>query len=125
MTAVAFHALALGALLTYAPARSALLEAAPIMVDWIAAPRVEPKVEPPRLALSIAADGSLFWNGEQVERAALRERLAQAAQRRPQPEVHLRADRATHYQSIAEVMADSAAAGMRRIGFVSEPDERR
>jgi protein TonB len=40
--------LALGALLTYAPARSALLEAAPIMVDWIAAPKVEPRVEPPK-----------------------------------------------------------------------------
>jgi protein TonB len=39
--------LALGALLAYAPARSALLEAAPILVDWIAAPRVEPRVEPP------------------------------------------------------------------------------
>jgi protein TonB len=40
--------LALGALLTYAPARSALLEAAPIMVDWIAAPKVEPRVERPK-----------------------------------------------------------------------------
>jgi periplasmic protein TonB len=47
LVAVAMHALALGGLLTYAPARSALLEAAPIMVDWIAPPKVEPKVEPP------------------------------------------------------------------------------
>ena len=41
---------------------------------------------------------------------------------RPQPEVHLRADRASRYQSIAEVMSDAASAGMGRIGFVSEPE---
>lgn len=81
--------------------------------------------KPDHIALSIAADGSLYWNGEHVERAALRERLAQASKRSPQPEVHLRADRATHYQAIAEVMADSASAGMSRIGFISEPEERK
>jgi protein TonB len=46
--AVALHATVLGALLTYAPARSTLLSVAPIMVDWIAAPRPEPVVEPPK-----------------------------------------------------------------------------
>ena len=48
LAAVTMHVLALGGLLSYAPARSALLEAAPIMVDWIAAPKVEPKVQPPK-----------------------------------------------------------------------------
>lgn len=41
------HAGVVGALLSYAPARSALLSAAPIMVDWIAAPKVELAPEPP------------------------------------------------------------------------------
>ena len=44
---MAVHALAVAALLSYAPARSALLAAAPIMVDLITPPRVEPKPEPP------------------------------------------------------------------------------
>jgi biopolymer transport protein ExbD len=80
--------------------------------------------KPDHISLSIAADGTLFWNGEHVERNALRERLAEASRHRPQPEVHLRADRRTQYQSIAEVMADAANAGMGRIGFVSTPEER-
>ena len=79
---------------------------------------------PDHIALSIAADGTLFWNGERVERRALRGRLSAASHQQPQPEVHLRADRATQYQSIAEVMADAATAGMGRIGFVSTPEER-
>jgi protein TonB len=48
LATVALHAAALAALLTYEPARSALMAAAPIMVDWIAAPNAEPTPEPPQ-----------------------------------------------------------------------------
>ena len=82
----------------------------------------QPLTRPQHIALSIAADGALFWNGERLERPLLRERLAAAARQTPQPELELRADRATRYQAIAEVMADSANAGIGRIGFVSEPE---
>jgi biopolymer transport protein ExbD len=80
--------------------------------------------KPDHIAVSIGAGGELYWNGERVDRAGLRERLAAASRVRPQPEVHLRADRAARYQPIAEVMADAANAGMARIGFVSEPEPR-
>ena len=80
--------------------------------------------KPDHIALSIVADGRLFWNGEALDRRLLREKLAAASRQQPQPEVHLQADRATRYQAIAEVMADSANAGISRIGFVSDPDER-
>jgi protein TonB len=46
VVAVALHALVLAVVLSYQPARSALLAAAPIMVDWIAQPRIEPRSEP-------------------------------------------------------------------------------
>lgn len=72
--------------------------------------------------LAINADGRIHWNGEPVDRAGLRARLAAAAAQAPQPEIHLRADRTTQYQAIAEVLADSAAAGTTRIGFVSLPE---
>jgi biopolymer transport protein ExbD len=79
---------------------------------------------PEHISLAIDAAGALFWNGERIARRELRERLAAAATQRPQPEIHLRADAAARYQPIAEVMADSANAGMGRIGFVSEPERR-
>lgn len=72
--------------------------------------------------LAINADGRIHWNGEPVDRAGLRARLVAAAAQAPQPEIHLRADRTTQYQAIAEVLADSAAAGTTRIGFVSLPE---
>ena len=43
----------------------------------------------------------------------------------PQPELHLRADRTTQYQAIADVMAAAARAGVQRIGFVSDPGSSR
>lgn len=52
--AVGLHAVAIGLLLTYAPARSALLAAAPIMVELlpppapVVAPKPAPQVEPPK-----------------------------------------------------------------------------
>jgi periplasmic protein TonB len=46
-TVVALHALAAAALVSYAPARTALMAAAPIMVDLITPRKVEPKAEPP------------------------------------------------------------------------------
>jgi biopolymer transport protein ExbD len=76
---------------------------------------------PDHVSLSIDREGALYWNGERLGRGALRERLAAASRQHPQPEIHLRADRDTRYQAIAEVMADSSKAGIARIGFVSEP----
>jgi biopolymer transport protein ExbD len=80
--------------------------------------------KPEHIGLAIDGSGQLYWNGERVDRKQVQQRLAAASKQRPQPEIHLRADRATRYQEIAEVMADSANAGMSRIGFVSEPEDR-
>jgi len=77
--------------------------------------------KPDHVALSIDAAGTVYWNGESVTRAELAARLARSAAQNPQPELHLRADRTTQYQTIAEVMAGAARAGLARIGFVSSP----
>lgn len=81
--------------------------------------------KPEHIQVSIDAASALFWNGEKLDRNALRARLATASQQKPQPELHLRADKTTPYQAVAEVMADAAKAGMTRIGFVSNPDDGR
>jgi biopolymer transport protein ExbD len=77
---------------------------------------------PDNIQLAVDGAGKLFWNGEVIDRPTLQRRFADAAQLAPQPEVHLRADRTTQYQAIAEVLADSARAGLSKIGFVSQPD---
>lgn len=81
--------------------------------------------KPENIQLAMRASGDIFWNGEPLTRLQLRERLAASSRLQPRPEIHLRADRTTQYQAIAEVMADTAKAGLTRIGFVSEPEMQR
>lgn len=73
------------------------------------------------VTLALDDDGQLYWNGEPIEDASLPALLALAAARTPQPELHLRADRETRYQKLAEVMSGARLAGIRRIGFVTVP----
>jgi biopolymer transport protein ExbD len=77
------------------------------------------KVE--HVELSIRADGSLFWNGDELGAEELETRFVAAGRQEPAPELHIRADRATRYENVARVMASAARAGVSRIGFVSEP----
>jgi biopolymer transport protein ExbD len=78
---------------------------------------------PDNIQVAIDAAGRVYWNGEAVDRSVLRERLAAAGKLAPQPELHLRADRATPYESVAQVLADSSRAGLTKIGFVSDPKD--
>jgi len=96
-----------------------LTHAVRVDIPQAAAAAVPPQLQ--RVALSIDADGQLFWEGEAVDRATAASRMREAAQRRPLPELHLHADRNTRYQTLAEVMSDAAAAGLGKIGFVAEP----
>ena len=78
---------------------------------------------PDHIELAVRQDGGLFWNGAPVAPEELGPRFAVEAQRQPQPELHIHADRLAYYESVAKVMAAAARAGLGRIGFVSEPEE--
>jgi biopolymer transport protein ExbD len=73
------------------------------------------------IELSIDASGHLFWNGAVIDARQMRERLAAAGREPTPPDIQLRADQATRYQSIADVMSAAQQAGLTRIGFVTLP----
>ena len=78
--------------------------------------------KPENIALSIDDQGRVFWNEELLDAELLPARLANAAAQLPQPELHLRADRNTRYEVIAEVMSRARSAGIEKMGFVTVPD---
>jgi len=80
---------------------------------------ISEKTEP--VTLAIDDEGRLFWNNQPVDRATLSRELTQVAQRHPQPALHVRADRDTRYQLIAEVVAEAARAGVGQVGLVTDP----
>jgi len=77
--------------------------------------------KPETVTLSLNAAGAVFWNDKPVEEAQLPALFAEAAAHKPQPELHLRAEKTTEYQRVAEVMAMSQRAGLTRVGFITEP----
>ena len=73
------------------------------------------------VAISINADGHVFWDKFEITQNELNAKLAEAAQKKPQPELQLRADKATRYEVIAQVMAAAQTNGLTKMGFVTEP----
>ncbi|HEY8159444.1 MAG TPA: biopolymer transporter ExbD [Methylobacter sp.] len=81
--------------------------------------------KPDIVTLSINAEGKLFWNDTPFAEAELASRLAAEAEKKPQPELHLRADKKTNYQQLAMVMSAAQQAGIEKLGFVTEPNPRK
>ena len=77
--------------------------------------------KPETVTLSIDAGGQMFWDDVPIVEDELHANLARAARRDPQPELHLRAEKTTQYQRLAEVMAAAQNAGVVKIGFITEP----
>jgi biopolymer transport protein ExbD len=82
------------------------------------------ETKPENINLSIDAEGKVYWNAEPIDPGQLRARIADAAARKPQPELHLRAERTTQYERVAQVMAAAQAGGLAKIGFVTDPNSR-
>ena len=79
-----------------------------------------PETNPPDpILLSVRPGGQLFWNDEPITEVGLQAQLRVTAEKNPQPELQIKAERTTKYQEVATVMADAKNAGMTKIGFVA------
>lgn len=72
--------------------------------------------------LSVNVMGQVFWDEEQIDQTQLQSRLDEAALLQPQPQLHIRGDRATEYEHVMRLMAAAQEAGLTRLGFVTEVD---
>ncbi|WP_310633346.1 biopolymer transporter ExbD [Paraburkholderia sp.] len=92
----------------------------------LALPRVaaaSPISAAPHVDLAIDADGRVSWDAHAITSASLDARLAQTARQAPQTEIRLFVDRATPYERVAALLSAASAAGLTKIGFVTERGE--
>jgi biopolymer transport protein TolR len=75
--------------------------------------------EQERLTLTLARDGRIYLNGEEVPRAALRDRLI-AATRDRERTVQFRGDARVPYGLVIEVMDTLRSAGIESVGMITE-----
>ena len=92
-----------------------------VNIDLPRATNEREETKPQTIQLSVAADGSYFWNQEKVDDATMVSRLAAEGARDPQPELHIRGDKDVRYERVARAMAAAQKAGVRKIGFITDP----
>ena len=71
--------------------------------------------------LSVTADGKYHWNETTISDEELEPRLQAEAQKDPQPDLHIRGDKDVRYERVAQAMSAAQRAGVRKIGFVTDP----
>jgi len=79
------------------------------------------QTKPETLQLSVDAQGTYFLNQIPVAGDVLGAALQAEAAKEPQPELHIRGDKAARYEYVAQAMAAAQTAGLRKIGFITEP----
>jgi len=77
------------------------------------------------VSLAIDAAGTVYWNNDALQAGELDQRLGEAAALPQQPDLQLRADKDTRYEVVAQVMAAAQSHGLTRIGFVTDPKEKK
>jgi biopolymer transport protein ExbD len=82
------------------------------------------QTKPENINVAVNKDGDVFWNSELIDENKLLARLKEIAVKKPQPEVHVRADRNARYEFVGKVVFACQRAGILKIGFITEPPVR-
>ena len=80
------------------------------------------QTKPENIDISVNKDGDVYWGTQLVaDNEALFQRLKKIAVMTPQPEVHIRGDEKSRYESIGRVVFACQRAAILKVSFVTEP----
>jgi biopolymer transport protein ExbD len=83
------------------------------------------QTKPENINISVDKDGNIYWNDKAIpDTASLLEKMKAEAVKDPQPEVHIRGDANTRYESVGRVVYVCQRAGIVKVGFITEPPPR-
>jgi biopolymer transport protein TolR len=99
---------------------------APMMVEGVNVDLPETTAAPLKsdtenLIVSIDKDGRLFINNFEAEPDLFVDKMRKIVEARPDQNVYLRADKTVPYGVVVRVMGDLKAAGIEKLGMVTEP----
>jgi len=81
--------------------------------------------KPENIDISVTKNGEIYWGTVLVpDIDALVQRLGKLAVLNPQPEVHVRGDDKSRYESVGRVVYACQRAGIMKVSFVTEPPAR-
>ncbi|MBI2993469.1 MAG: biopolymer transporter ExbD [Gammaproteobacteria bacterium] len=81
--------------------------------------------KPENISIAVDREGNIYWNQRIVPtNQALLEKVKEIAVLKPQPEVHVRADRETRFENVGRVIVTAQRGGIAKVGFITEPEFR-
>lgn len=92
-----------------------------VNVDLPKAQNQPEETKPETVRLTVDADGKYHWNEFVITDEDLVRQLEAEAAKEPQPDLHIRGDKNVRYERVAQAMAAAQRAGVRKIGFVTDP----
>jgi biopolymer transport protein ExbD len=95
-----------------------------VQVNLPNAVNIPTQTKPENITIAVDANGNIYWNnGKVASTAALIDDVKGAAVRKPQPEIHIRADRNVRYEAVGRVLYAIQRGGVVKVGFITEPDK--
>ena len=81
------------------------------------------QTKPENITVAVDRDGNMFWNDRRLpNRDELLNHVKAAAVTKPQPEIHIRADKDAKFEAVGRVLYAIQRGGMVKVGFITEPD---
>src|SRR5580704_1201656 len=81
------------------------------------------QTKPENITVAVDKDGNIYWNDSRVpNKDELLSHIKEAAVRKPQPEIHIRADKDAKFEAVGRVLYAIQRGGVVKVGFLTEPD---
>ena len=94
-----------------------------VKVDLPKAVNIPTQTKPENITVAVDKAGNIYWNDRRMpNKEELLAHIKEAAVRKPQPEVHIRADRDAKFEPVGRVLYAIQRGGVVKVGFLTEPD---
>jgi biopolymer transport protein ExbD len=94
-----------------------------VKVDLPKAVNIPTQTKPENITVAVDKEGNIYWIDRKIpQRQELLDLVISAAVQKPQPEIHIRADKDTRYEAVGRVIFTIQRGGVVKVGFLTEPD---
>jgi biopolymer transport protein ExbD len=81
------------------------------------------QTKPENITISVDSRGTVYWNATPMtDNGVFFSRIVSEARKVPQPEFHIRGDKAVRWESVGRVIYNLQRGGIVKVGFITEPD---
>lgn len=94
-----------------------------VKVDLPKVSNIPTQTKPENVVISVDSEGEVYINNVLAkDKSEILAKFREIAPQKPQPEVHIRGDKNSRYESVGRVVAYCQKAGIVRVGFITDPD---